>query len=96
MMETLLEVGVKYCGGCNPGYDRIKLFKKIFDEIGEGFVFHTAEDNVTYDFLLIISGCPNSCPNSRSIKAKYGFFSLKSEKDYKKSIKIMRNTMQSQ
>ena len=38
----MLKVGIKYCGGCNPGYDRVALAD--FSDCPETFVnINTAE-----------------------------------------------------
>jgi hypothetical protein len=60
-------VGVKYCGGCNPTYDRGAAFREVRRALSEGdgqagpirFVF--AADGGSYDVLLVVNGCSNRC-----------------------------------
>lgn len=55
-----MRIGVKYCGGCNPRYDR----RVAFDEIKKAVPnaqYMSAEDEGIYDVLLVFAGCPNSC-----------------------------------
>jgi 4-hydroxybutyrate CoA-transferase len=64
-----LLVGVKFCGGCNSGYDRRAAYEKIKDgvsgataaEKGAGINFEQAKESVRYDALLVICGCANRC-----------------------------------
>ena len=57
-----MKCGIKFCGGCNPGYDR----RQACEEIKEAFenkdleFLHAVEDD-PYDCLLVIGGCSNCC-----------------------------------
>jgi hypothetical protein len=55
-----LRIGLKYCGGCNPVYDRValvELIEKALEGIAE-FVFPEGED---IDFILAVQGCNTCC-----------------------------------
>jgi 4-hydroxybutyrate CoA-transferase len=62
-------IGVKYCGGCNAGYDRRAAYESRRDgvragaaaEYGVEVSFEQAEGGVLYDALLVICGCANRC-----------------------------------
>jgi hypothetical protein len=63
-----LVVGVKYCGGCNPRYERRSAYEKIKSELllfaqkgGWDIIFEAAAEGVTYDALLVVCGCANRC-----------------------------------
>jgi hypothetical protein len=63
-----VRIGVKFCGGCNPGYDRRAAYEDVVRVVAEraelagaGVVFERAEVGVMYDFLLVIGGCANRC-----------------------------------
>ena len=51
-----IRVGVKYCGGCNPQYDRVQLVGKI-----EGCLQGKAElvspESKGLDIVLAVQGC---------------------------------------
>ncbi|MDD2483774.1 MAG: hypothetical protein PHQ50_01920 [Eubacteriales bacterium] len=53
--------GVKFCGGCNPRYERGEALEKIRSHFKDKIEFHYAEENVPYDCLLVIGGCTNCC-----------------------------------
>ena len=45
-----MKCGVKFCGGCNPHYQRGDI------------EFEHAEEGPAYDHLLVIGGCTACCP----------------------------------
>lgn len=53
--------GVKFCGGCNPRYDRGKALTALKEYFHEKVDLVNAEEGVEYDFLLVIGGCTNCC-----------------------------------
>ena len=58
--NPMLKVGIKYCGGCNPYYDRVALVKRIERRLQGKVEFVSApDDNV--DFLLAVEGCGTAC-----------------------------------
>jgi hypothetical protein len=56
-------VGVKFCGGCNPRYDRMKAFETIKGGLEKDVAikFEYASEGGAYDALLLLSGCTNRC-----------------------------------
>jgi 3-hydroxyacyl-[acyl-carrier-protein] dehydratase len=66
---------VRYCGGCNPSYDRRAAYEKISEDVtsfaeknDKEVSFETAEEGVLYDALLVVSGCANRCASIRQYK----------------------------
>lgn len=56
-----MKVGVKFCGGCNPTYNRGDALEKIVEHFKGEAEFSHAEPDKNYDVLLVISGCANRC-----------------------------------
>ena len=56
-----MKCGVKFCGGCNPHYQRGDAFRKIQADLPE-IEFEYAEEGVGDDHLLVIGGCTACCP----------------------------------
>ncbi|MBU2643209.1 hypothetical protein KKI24_00760 [bacterium] len=54
------KIGVKYCGGCNPKYDRVALVQRMEQALSEAWEFVSWEDP-TADHILIIAGCETAC-----------------------------------
>ena len=75
-------IGIKYCGGCNPVYNRRKIVEMILENYPD-IIVEYVNDERFYDLALIINGCARACSNHENIKAKNKVF-LQSENDYKK------------
>ena len=56
----MLKVGIKYCGGCNPYYDRVALVERIVHRLKAKVEFVSAA-NDDVDFLLAVEGCGTAC-----------------------------------
>lgn len=85
-----MNICVKYCGGCNPRYDR----KKIIDYLKIDFhnISITSQfDNATCDFVVVISGCMSACANHKDIDGKYGKFVVKDLNDYEDLKNVLKN-----
>jgi len=63
-------VGVKFCGGCNPRYDRGEALKIIKERMKGKADFVVAEEGGEYDYLLVIGGCTNCCASVSGYEAK--------------------------
>lgn len=56
------QVGVKFCGGCNPRIDRGRIAKEIVRRLApEGIEVLYSLVNV--QFVIYLSGCTASCAN---------------------------------
>ena len=58
---TIMKIGVKFCGGCDPVYDRVEYFESIKEAAGDhlGWVSY---DSSALEILLVINGCGRACP----------------------------------
>jgi len=54
------KVAVKFCGGCDPGYDRVDYLERIRAG-GENRIEWVTIDNTDFDALLLINGCQRAC-----------------------------------
>ncbi|WP_157212092.1 hypothetical protein [Desulfomonile tiedjei] len=54
-------VALKYCGGCDPGFDRVEYFNRVRSAAGEAIEWVTLEDS-DFGAILVISGCETACP----------------------------------
>jgi hypothetical protein len=57
-----LKVGLKYCGGCNPRYNRVALVRCIEKKCGDIIEFVDPRTEGV-DFILAVHGCEISCAN---------------------------------
>lgn len=56
-------VGIKYCGGCNPRFERVALIEKVREHFQGKIEFESAKEGQMYDGLLVVGGCSNCCPS---------------------------------
>ncbi len=52
---------LKYCGGCDPGFDRVEYFKEIQNAAGD-LIEWVSLDDLDFGAVLVISGCDAACP----------------------------------
>ena len=65
----MLKVGIKYCGGCNPDYDRVALFKSIEERLkGQAQFVSTHEADI--NLILAVEGCRTACADLSSFDGK--------------------------
>jgi hypothetical protein len=53
-------VGIKYCGGCNPNYERVKMVQRVQSLMSDRFLFRR-HDQQDLDLLVLMNGCPRAC-----------------------------------
>ena len=71
--QTRLKVAIKYCGGCNPDYDRIALVRFIKKSLIGKVEFVSAEDE-DIDLVLAVEGCKTACADLSAFKGKQIYF----------------------
>jgi hypothetical protein len=62
-----MKVAIKYCGGCNPDYDRVALVKRIEERLIGKVEFVSAEDE-NIDLVLAVEGCNTACADLSAFK----------------------------
>ncbi len=55
-----LKIRVKYCGGCNPNYDRVALVKQIEERLNGKAAF-VATDSNGISVVMAVVGCSIAC-----------------------------------
>jgi hypothetical protein len=89
----MIKIGVKYCGGCNPRFERGKLFHSIKSRLKEAHFEH-AKEGVNYDALLVISGCTNNCASFQQYKYNKGVVNIKDSSELDRAVKELRELME--
>lgn len=56
-----MKVALKYCGGCDPAFDRVEYFERIAEAAGERITWTSLEEG-NYRTVLLICGCATACP----------------------------------
>ena len=60
-MMTMRRIAVKFCGGCDPTYDRVEYLESIKAAAGD-LLDWVSVDSPDFETLLIINGCEKACP----------------------------------
>ncbi|WP_125153254.1 hypothetical protein [Clostridium rectalis] len=81
-----MRIGIKYCGGCNPRYNRKDVIKKLEKEYKD-LIFQLAMENQIYDLIIVLCGCTSCCAGHKNLNGKYGKIIVSSDKDYIKILK---------
>lgn len=82
-----MDIGIKYCGGCNPKYDRKEFLHNL--KRNSNFNFEIADLNKVYDIVIVLCGCNSSCVNHEELKFKLRKILVKSQEDYYEVNKIL-------
>ena len=69
-MNENLMVGIKFCGGCNPRYDRGKALEKIKLQYPI-MNFVLANEHDCYQVLLVMCGCKSACANIKPYRRNF-------------------------
>lgn len=89
-----MTVNIKYCGGCNPRFDRVELANKLKDDFSDISFVSEVSDNA--DAMIVLCGCPSACANITDSYASGGRFVLWSEAAYEKLKDFLKNTIRKQ
>ncbi len=60
-----LRVGVKYCGGCNPDYDRSEAVARIQQALSQRIRLTGPEEET--DRVIAVQGCRTACADVGSL-----------------------------
>lgn len=63
-------MALKYCGGCNPGFDRVAYVEKIKSAAGPCIEWVTLDEG-WFDAVLLVTGCDTACPRRSLDFSKY-------------------------
>lgn len=79
-----MKCGVRFCGGCNPRYDRGNALEKLKERFKGEIDFVIAEENVMHDLLLVIGGCTNCCASYEQFQTRRGIIRIWDEEQLEK------------
>jgi len=76
-----LYCGVKFCGGCNPRYDRGKALLDLKARFNGKVSFEYVREDGTYDLILVIGGCASCCAAHDEYQVRMGVIKIWDEGD---------------
>ncbi len=68
----MIRVRVKYCGGCNPSYDRVALVEALKERLSGRVVLVTDDREIAG--VLAVQGCDTACADVSAFEGKPIFF----------------------
>jgi hypothetical protein len=83
-----LRVGLKYCGGCNPVYDRVALVDDISRNLCSKIDLVSAESE-DLDLIVAVQGCSTACADLSTF-AGLTVFSVANAKDADRFIETIK------
>ncbi len=60
-MSKIMRAAVKFCGGCDPTFDRVEYVERIKDTAGKRVSWIGLYQD-RGDVTLVVCGCPKACP----------------------------------
>jgi len=81
-------VGIKYCGGCNPEYDRVAIVDHIKQSLKDKIEIVRPESE-DVDLILSVNGCSTACADLKIFEGME-IHTITSLKDSNKFIKVIR------
>lgn len=71
-----INIGIKYCGGCNPRFDRKSVVHSLNHSIDSDFQFTQTDSLDSADIILLIGGCPNCCIDTSQLNENVKLLSI--------------------
>jgi len=89
-IQTRKKIGIKYCGGCNPGYERVEMIQRVQFRFNDRFLFlrHNEPD---IDVLVLMSGCHRACAGKDLNTAKIPHCLITGENDFNNLINWLKS-----
>ena len=87
-MAERLMVGLRYCGGCNPRFDRVAAVKRLAAACPRAEL-EGAEPGKRYDLLLIVGGCSACCADRTGLMGR-ATVEIRKEEDFDQALALLR------
>lgn len=81
-------IGIKYCGGCNPIYNRARQVELLKKQFPEHRFCDTSQETVC-DLWLVVCGCLRACASSDGLTARKRLIRLDSEKSFQAVYRLL-------
>ena len=79
------KIGIKYCGGCNPEYERVELIRRIQVLLQDRFLLLGYEER-DLCAMVFVEGCPRACAGNDSNHQELPSRSITEEIDFENLI----------
>lgn len=92
----MIIVGIKYCGGCNPSYDRVGLVNRLSERYTDKIAIRAIANDVKYDAILVVCGCRNCCADHEHLTVKHVKTVIFNENQYLKTCEMLDKLIEQQ
>jgi hypothetical protein len=75
-----VKIGIRYCGGCNPHYERVEMIERVQSLVEDRFLF-LRHDQQDLDGLIAVNGCLRMCALEDLKLGKVLYHSIAEERD---------------
>ena len=82
---------VKYCGGCNPRYDRVAFVTKVGEDFPD--ICIAGLGTVDPDFVLVVCGCFSHCADHEGLSGRFGKMVVTAPKDYEQLHRTLQSVL---
>jgi hypothetical protein len=86
-------IGVKYCGGCNPGYERVEIIQRVQFRFNDRFLF-LRHDEPDIEVIVLMSGCHRACASRDFNSTEIPYCSITGENDFDTLINWLKSLNQ--
>ena len=66
----MFRIAIKYCGGCNPEFDRVKAMVGMLERLARTVEVVPLDDERA-DMLVAVEGCPTACADLGGFRGKH-------------------------
>lgn len=87
-----MKIGVKFCGGCNPRYDRGASLRKMKEHLMD-VDWITGNKEEICDYWLLICGCQRGCIKTEEFTGTKEIFLLESPMDFVKAEQMIKESI---
>lgn len=83
-----MRIGLKYCGGCNPNYERASIVKRARQEY-PAICFEPYDPDASYDVVLVICGCLEECFTFSCTNSSHGLIHIRALEEYQRLVAFL-------
>ncbi|MEF9987756.1 MAG: hypothetical protein RR234_05565 [Christensenella sp.] len=88
-----MKIGIKYCGGCNPRYERTSIARQLKKDLPNCEIVAADTAHET-DFVVIVCGCKSACALADGLYGRYGRAFLTQSDAYDGLLDNLKNIQQ--
>jgi hypothetical protein len=88
--REIRRIAIRYCGGCNPTYERVAAVERLVAAAGDR-VRLVGHDDPCVDGVLVVCGCPTAC--MEPLPPHCSSFLLRDERDLCRALAYLQGKL---